>query len=917
MEGTRIDIIQDIIAHLTAPSDPSQRIMMLSGSAGTGKSTIAKTVALILAEETHILAASFFFSRNYAERRQIKGLPLTLAFQLADYNADFKNILVKFLDEDHTGILDADPQVQFQKLVVGLLAQIPTSEKLWVICLDALDECGQDRGQMFLRWLSDSITEIPGHVRFFLTGRPDVPSYLKHDILCSSMHGITLDDIGKETVGMDIRRYVEQSLDGSTWTPRYTWTAQMHDIDEITRRADGLFVFAATAIRYICAGSARVNPQKALNYILQGVGLADLYELYFHIVNEAIPMPSETDPLDQELYILSMNILSTILELFQPLDHKGLAVLLNSDEDSVRRALTSLSAVIHVPETGVVQILHPSFREFMTSPESKLYKHRPDLLCGTEKQKQEFASRVLQTMQGKISQGIFYEDYLFFSVKDINGQHPDAQVLLPTKDCSSWQKFCNSLEEQNFPALSFIEGQQFVLCLEDSQQPKPLLFGKEWDKWISSLRYKPKVLHHVTLRIIQEYCCGQLIENQDQFCGNCKMPFLLVENLEQETGDQEEDRHAPEVDMEMAHMEVYSEKERSDQIPTTSISEFPMVLIAETTTPISDMAVVPIPPPMLAQSGSFAPSAQNSVLRRRRPPPKEGTQGHHYPPMGPAHSQPLEPDLGDTGESVPVPLRHWQLWQVSKSAKQLVKSIFNYRHVVHVFIIAPPFILNRGVPWDPVRLNNRLNALQGPGLAVNTFLAGVPWAILALSPISSSSGARSLMTLSGIFAIFGVFYAVFLNHQIGDSKIQFESWFLDHMDVLDPNESQSWTLSTMISLPVTWLAWAALHLLFSGLWFGFEIFAFNMKNPVIQNIDVNSIANVTGNPGSNPTVSTKTATDLSMMESTVFLVVVLWSCSYFVMIQREVQKCRMSMQRSRNPRRQDTGLLEEGQDESG
>ncbi|KAJ6505479.1 hypothetical protein C8R45DRAFT_549678 [Mycena sanguinolenta] len=71
MEGTRIDIIQDIVAHLTAPSGPSQRIVMLSGSAGTGKSTIAKTVASILAEEQHILAASFFFSRNYAERREI------------------------------------------------------------------------------------------------------------------------------------------------------------------------------------------------------------------------------------------------------------------------------------------------------------------------------------------------------------------------------------------------------------------------------------------------------------------------------------------------------------------------------------------------------------------------------------------------------------------------------------------------------------------------------------------------------------------------------------------------------------------------------------------------------------------------------------------------------------------------------
>jgi energy-coupling factor transporter ATP-binding protein EcfA2 len=168
MKGTRVDIIKNLIAHLTAP-DLSQRIV-LSGSAGTGKSTIAKSIASILAEEKNFLAASFFFSWNYAVHKEIKSLPLTLAHQLADYNEDFQNILLKFLDEDHTGILDADPKLQFEKLVVELLAQIPSSHKPWVICLDALDKCKQDRGQIFLWWLSDNITKIPAHIHFFLTG---------------------------------------------------------------------------------------------------------------------------------------------------------------------------------------------------------------------------------------------------------------------------------------------------------------------------------------------------------------------------------------------------------------------------------------------------------------------------------------------------------------------------------------------------------------------------------------------------------------------------------------------------------------------------------------------------------------------------------------------------------------------------
>jgi hypothetical protein len=216
------------------------------------------------------------------------------------------------------------------------------------------------------------------------------------------MHGFILDNLDKGMVGKDIRTYVEKSLDNMSQTLPYTWKPQEWDVDEITRHADGLFVFAATAVRYIHAGLPKVNPQKSLDYLHKGAALVHLDELYFHIVNEAIPVPEDMDDRDQESYDLSIRTLSTILELLEPMDPKDLAALLDSDEVSVRGTLIPLSAVIHVPETGAVQIIHLSFREFMTSRKSKLYRDREDLLCGTEKQKQEFVSKVLQTMQTEL-----------------------------------------------------------------------------------------------------------------------------------------------------------------------------------------------------------------------------------------------------------------------------------------------------------------------------------------------------------------------------------------------------------------------------------------------------------------------------------------------------------------------------------
>ncbi|KAJ7611051.1 hypothetical protein DFH06DRAFT_1064975 [Mycena polygramma] len=411
MDGTRVEIIQDIITYLTHAPNPVQRVLMLSGSAGSGKSTIAKTIACILAE-SHVLGASFFFSRDYADRNNLRGVPSTLARQLADYDVKYRSLLVKFLDDDRNGILSADPHLQFQKLVVGLLEQTAPSTTPCIICLDALDECGKDRGQVLLRWLSDSIHQLPTHILFFLTGRPDVPSYLKFHALKPLIHNIILDDLAPDTVRGDVRLYISQSLDGSRWITPSPWRPQDCDVDEITKRADGLFVFAATCVRYICGDGLRFDPQQSVDYLLRGAPLSHLDALYFHIVNEASLLPTARDLRGTNYHSDAMQVLGTILHLLEPLDLGSLAAVLQMKHENVKRILTPLSAVIHIPESvGTVKVIHLSFREFMTS--GILQEHpdplsgenkcgRPDLLCGTDDQQCLLTSNLIRVMQDKL-----------------------------------------------------------------------------------------------------------------------------------------------------------------------------------------------------------------------------------------------------------------------------------------------------------------------------------------------------------------------------------------------------------------------------------------------------------------------------------------------------------------------------------
>ncbi|KAJ7613251.1 hypothetical protein DFH06DRAFT_1015013, partial [Mycena polygramma] len=422
MDGTRVEIINDIVHALTAAPNPSQRLVILSGSAGSGKSTIAKTIAYILAEQK-ALAGSFFFSRDYADRNTLRGLPSTLARQLADYDPIYRNLLVKLLEEDRIDI----PHLQFQKLVVELLQRRSATTTPWVICLDALDECGKDHGQVLLRWLSDSIAQVPTYIHFFLTGRPEVPSYLKFDVLQSLKRSIVLDDLDSTITEHDIQLYIRQSLDGEKWTTRSPWKAQQHDVDEITKRAAGLFVFAATCVRYILAGLPHVDPQDSVRYLLNGAPLMDLNDLYLRIVDEAISVPQPGDLRAQDSHNHAMQVLGTILHLYEPLDTASLAQLLQMDVKAVIRVLAPLSAVINVPEAaaGTIKVIHLSFREFMTSV---IVHKRPDLLCGGDSQQWLVSLNILRVMQAELKFNICDLPTSYLANMDM----PDIQLRLAT-----------------------------------------------------------------------------------------------------------------------------------------------------------------------------------------------------------------------------------------------------------------------------------------------------------------------------------------------------------------------------------------------------------------------------------------------------------------------------------------------------
>lgn len=143
LPGTRTDILSQIDQWAACPH--GRCIFWLNGMAGTGKSTISRTVARSFSKKG-TLGVSFFFKRGEADRDNALKLFPTVARQLTFSIPE----LLPYLRQavlDNPGISRKGIREQFDKLLLQPLLCLTQSDlqmRAVVIVLDALDECDRD-----------------------------------------------------------------------------------------------------------------------------------------------------------------------------------------------------------------------------------------------------------------------------------------------------------------------------------------------------------------------------------------------------------------------------------------------------------------------------------------------------------------------------------------------------------------------------------------------------------------------------------------------------------------------------------------------------------------------------------------------------------------------------------------------------
>lgn len=270
LSGTRTELLHQISQW--AVSSQGKCIFWLNGMAGTGKSTISRTVAKTF-KKAKLLRASFF-KRGEADRGNATKVFPTIARQLV-------NNIPQLIPGVRKAIRD-DPDIaaksltdQFDKLLLQPLLgleQFSHQTSAMIIVIDALDECELENDiRIILRLLPQLQKSRAMCLRIFLTSRPELPirQGFASDIPNHDHQDLVLHEIPQEVTEHDIslflrHRFSQIRLSHPNLSPE--WPGD-ETIQTPVTMAVPLFISAATVCRFL--GDSRWNPESRLKSILE------------------------------------------------------------------------------------------------------------------------------------------------------------------------------------------------------------------------------------------------------------------------------------------------------------------------------------------------------------------------------------------------------------------------------------------------------------------------------------------------------------------------------------------------------------------------------------------------------------------------------------------------------------------------
>jgi len=369
LEDTRVELRQQITDWCDDPN--SKCIFWLNGMAGTGKSTISRTVAQDLAERKR-LAASFFFTRGKKDISHSRMFFTTIAAQLANSLPVLRPFISDAID-NNPAIFKRGLREQWNRLILNPLKNAPTQSIQLVVVIDALDECdSMEDIQLILLLLAEAKDLETVRIKIFLTSRPEIPIFDGFRQLSGEAYqDFILHNIPLDTVNADISTFFVQKLSplkakhglGTPWPDERI-------IEQLVERAAGLFIYAATTLRFIQDGID--GPEEQLSLILSASKSSrsvtkHLDGIYTTLLQHSVLGKRGDEQECEQLAGRFRQVVGSLVVIFNTMPARNLAQLLQIPPKMVSRTLDSLRSVLNVPEneSQPVRLFHLSFRDFL------------------------------------------------------------------------------------------------------------------------------------------------------------------------------------------------------------------------------------------------------------------------------------------------------------------------------------------------------------------------------------------------------------------------------------------------------------------------------------------------------------------------------------------------------------------------
>jgi hypothetical protein len=409
LQNTRVELLQEIEKWAATPDD--RCIWWLNGIAGTGKSTIARTVAR-LHHDMGNLGASFFFSRGGGDLGNAAKLVTTLARQLATRVPSTRRSICEALLAQ-TDIADYSLRDQWDQLILKPLSKLNTesSPPIILFVLDALDECDSERDiRVLVQLLASARTLTNIRLRVFATSRPEVPIRQIFGKIPDASTVFVLHEISPTKVNRDLTRYFEYRFSDfkeergleNDWPGKEV-------VNKLVEISCGLFIWASIACRFVCEGKRLA--QKRIEALIKGHRYGggpeeQLDQIYTTVLENAVMQLENFSEMEKvDLYATLNEALGSIVLLFSPLAMESLAELLGKPLVDIKETLNDLHTILNIPEQTFrpIRLHHPTFRDFL------LDKNRcvdPNFWVDEKKMHEVLADHCLTLMEKKLKTDI-------------------------------------------------------------------------------------------------------------------------------------------------------------------------------------------------------------------------------------------------------------------------------------------------------------------------------------------------------------------------------------------------------------------------------------------------------------------------------------------------------------------------------